>query len=281
MIKETHQGYALVTGASSGMGYEFVQQLAAIGMNIIAVSNQKEALEKLSEEISETHKVLVLPVFMDLARADAAEELYTYCTQKGLQVQILINNAGFFFYKDAVDIEPEKAAQIMQLHMVTPSMLCTYFGKEMRSRKSGYILNMSSLSAHTPYPGLSYYASTKRYLKSYSRALRSELIDDHVSVTCVCPGAVATNLFDQNRFDHEKAMRSGMMMTAEHVVRLSLKALFSKKAVVVPGRINKILTLLVKITPHGLILFLKRKKLVNIQDSFVPMIIALLSVGIV
>lgn len=281
MDQDTNTGYALVTGASSGMGYEFVRQLAARGNNIIAVSNQEEALHKTCKEISEQYGIKAIPVFIDLARAEAGQELYDWCTSENLRVDILINNAGFFFFKDASEVEPHKAWQIMQLHMVTPSMLCTLFGKEMISRKYGYILNMSSLSAHMPYPGLSFYSSTKAYLKTYTRALRSELLDDGVSVTCVCPGAVATNLFDRNKLDYKKGLRYGIMMTAEHVVKLSIKALFRKKSLLIPGRINRIFGFLVRITPQGIIIFLRRKNYFNIQDTFVPMIIALFMVGII
>lgn len=273
--------YALVTGASSGMGLEFVRQLASRGMNIIAVSNQQEALEQICREITNVYSVKALPVFRDLARPDAAVELYEWCTLHAYQVDVLINNAGIFFYRDVADADPEKASEMMQLHMVTPSILCTLFGKEMRSRKSGYMLNMSSLAAHTPYPGLAYYASTKRYLKSFSRALRSELLDEGVGVTCICPGGVITNLFGTDKLDLKKGLKSGMMMRPDRVVRLSLKALFRKKALLVPGRMNRLLTLLVKITPHGLILFLKRSRIFSIQKSFVPMIMALFSVGII
>lgn len=255
---------ALVTGASSGMGYEYARQLAALGVHIIAVSNEEEKIHRISKELSAAFAVKTFPVFMDLARTDAAMELYEYCASQQLEVDILINNAGMFFYDDIVEVAPDKGKIITMLHMVTPSLLCTYFGKEMKQRKHGYILNMSSISAHMPYPGISYYASTKRYLKTFSRALRSELRDHKVSVSCVCPGAVATNLFDKEKIDYEKAIKWGIMMMPEKVVCIALRGLFKRKSVITPGFVNHVFVALVRITPQWLILALKRRKFMGL-----------------
>jgi uncharacterized protein len=255
---------ALITGASSGMGYEYARQLASMGVHLIAVSNEDEKLHQICTELSEQYAVKTLPVYMDLACTEAASELFEYCKSQQLEVDILINNAGIFFYDEIVEVAPERGKIITLLHMVTPSLLCAYFGKEMKQRKKGYILNMSSISAYMPYPGISYYASTKRYLKTFSRALRSELIDHKVSVSCVCPGAVATNLFDKNKVDYDKALKWGIMMRSEKVVRIALRGLFRKKSVITPGFINHIFVALVRITPQWLILALKRRKFMGL-----------------
>ncbi len=256
---------ALITGASSGMGYEYAQQLASRGVHVVSVSNEEEKIKHLCHELTVKYEVKAYPIYMDLARSEAADELYEHCKSLNLTVDILINNAGVFFYEEIVEVSPERGKAMMQLHVITPSLLCAYFGREMKSRRKGYILNMSSISAHMPFPGISYYASTKRYLKGFSRALRSELRSFNVSVSCVCPGAVATNLFDRQKVDYDKALRWGIMMKAEKVVRIALRGLFNKKSVIVPGLINRISVALVRLTPHGLILLVLRSKILGLK----------------
>lgn len=111
---------------------------------------------------------------------------------------------------------------MLYLHVTTPTQLCYYFGQEMKKRRHGYILNMSSLSCWLPYPGITLYASTKRYLKSFSRGLRSELLDYGVSVTVLCPGAVATNLYNLSDNLKTLAIRLGIMMRPEKLAKKGL-----------------------------------------------------------
>jgi short-subunit dehydrogenase len=252
---------ALITGASSGMGYEYALQLAGKGIHIIAVSNEKEKLEQMAQDFQQKFPVRFIAYYADLARESAAEDVYNFCIREKLSIDILINNAGFFFYKNAVDADVQLAKKKMLLHMVTPSLLCTLFARDMKERGSGYILNMSSISAWTPYPGISYYASTKRYIKSFSRALRSELKNEGVSVTCVLPGAVATNLFDRTKVNYDMAIRYGFMMHPDKVVKKALNAMFKRKASIIPGFLNKLMVFLIQPIPHGLIiLFLRTQK---------------------
>ncbi len=271
---------ALITGASSGMGAEFARQLAARGMNLLAVSNQQEALENHCRSLEQEYNIRAVAFFADLSREGAAESVIECSIVHDMEVEILINNAGIILFRDVCDVEAGKAVAIMQLHMITPSLLCAHFGNEMKKRGRGYILNMSSLAAVMPYPGLNYYAATKSFLKSFTRSLRTELLDHGVSVTTVFPGAVATNLFDKNKLDIARGLKFGLVQTAEKVVRLSLRALFHKKASLVPGCVNKLLKILVLMAPPWLIRVLYRKYQALIHRTFVPMIIALLVTGI-
>jgi uncharacterized protein len=252
------KNYALITGSSSGMGYEYARLLAQRGYNLVLVSNEQEKLESVRKELQEKFTINALAFYMDLSLPEAAHDLYKRCSEKGIQVDILINNAGIFFFGEVVKTDPYKASKMINLHVLTPSVLCLLFGKDMKKRRYGYILNTSTISTDMPYPGIVLYSATKQYLKSFSRALRSEMWDYNVSVTCVCPGAVATNLFDPNVIDYKKAMRYGIMMSAEKVARIALAAMFRRKAVVIPGFINKFFSFLVRITPHWIIIMIRR-----------------------
>lgn len=258
MKKQYGQGMALITGASSGMGYAYAEILARQGYDLVVVSNEEEKLRQIQVAFSKKFGVDVFFFFMDLARPEAAAELHEACLSQNFVIDVLINNAGVFFFGEVVETDAEKALKMMTLHMLTSSLLCRYFGKEMKQRRSGFILNMSSMSAVMAYPGIAFYAATKIYIKSFTRALRTEMKDYGVSVTAVCPGAVATNLFDRNVVDYEKAMRYGIMMNPEKVAAIALRAMFRSRAVITPGFINKVITFLVNITPHGMILFIKR-----------------------
>ena len=133
-----------------------------------------------------------------------------------------------------------------------------YIGREMKKRRHGYILNMSSMSAWIPYPGIGVYASSKRYLKNFSRALRSELLDYHVSVTAICPGAVATNLYNLKDSLKLLAIRLGVMMRPETLARKGVNAMFRRRSWVLPGLVNKIWVPLLLLLPPGLVRWLMR-----------------------
>jgi short-subunit dehydrogenase len=249
---------ALITGASSGIGLAISYELAARNFDLILVSNQEKELNDESKKISHRFQVKTFPVFMDLAEANAAKNLYDWCLEQKLEVDILVNNAGMYFFGEAVEAEIEKAREMTTLHTTTPSLLCTLFGKEMKKRRYGHILNISSLSAFLPYPGIAYYSSTKNFLKSFSRSLRTEMIDYNVNVTCVCPGSVSTRLYDLKDSDRRKALRLGIMMSAEKLASTSVKALFKKKSVIVPGFVNRLTIFIANLVPHSIILLIRR-----------------------
>ena len=132
---------------------------------------------------------------MDLSHGEAARELYDYCTKESLEIEILINNAGIFFFNDVTETAVSRLETMTGLHMTTPTLLCHYFGAAMKQRGHGHILNMASMAATFAVPGIAVYAASKSYLKIFSKALYNELYDYGVSVTVLCPGAVDTDLY--------------------------------------------------------------------------------------
>src|SRR5690554_5846223 len=193
--------FALITGSSSGIGLEIAKLLAARGYSLVPVSNQEKELNQLKAELSAQYAVRVITLNIDLARSEAASEVFDFCKQHNLEVEVLVNNAGFLFFEQITDADIVKAQAKMHLHVMTSSLLCTLFGKEMRQRKRGFILNNSSIAAYKAFPGIGYYGASKSYIKSFTRSLRTELKFYGVHVTCLCPGATATNLYDPNVID--------------------------------------------------------------------------------
>jgi uncharacterized protein len=244
---------ALVTGACSGIGLALTRQLAARGYRMVLVSQRAEPLARAARQIEAEHRVEALPLVLDLARRDAAAEVAREVRARGIEVDVLINNAGMFFFGEAADADPERAADLLELHVVTPSLLVTHFAPGMRARGSGHILIVSSISAFKDFPGISYYGASKKYLLGFARALRSELGLHGVTVTCLAPGPVDTALYDTDRVPVQLARRLGIMMSPEHVAREALDALFRGDALCIPGRGVRILTHAARLLPQPLI----------------------------
>jgi short-subunit dehydrogenase len=251
-------GVALVTGACSGIGRAIALRLAARGYDLVVVSENAERLSRTADDIRTQHGVRVESIVCDLARAEAAQELYDAVSAKDLAVDVLVSNAGMFFFGEAVDAVPSQANAMLQLHVVSPSLLCTLFGRQMRRRGRGHILIVSSISAWRDFPGISYYGASKKYLRGFARALRSELSIYGIQVTCLAPGPTATGLYDSQTVPVQRAQRLGIMMDPERVARSGLAALFAGRAECVPGLLVRTLTWCSTLVPQCLINLLRR-----------------------
>jgi uncharacterized protein len=243
------KGYALVTGACSGIGKEIARELARRGHPLLLVSNRESELATVACELATEYGVKAEAVQMDLARPDAALALYEEVGRRGKQVEILVSNAGMFFFGEVTETDPVRAETMLQLHVVTPSLLARYFGREMRSRRRGHILFVSSISAWRDFPGVAFYGSSKRYLRSFSTALREELRVWGVNVTCLAPGAVATALYAQTGVPVETAVKFGVMKQPSQIARAAVEGMFRGKAEVVPGFSARLMAFAMAHTP--------------------------------
>lgn len=253
---------ALVTGASSGIGLEFSRQLAAMGHNIVLVSNQAEALESTREELVKTYpRQRFLSVFLDLTAPNAADILYEYCESEGLEISILVNNAGIFSFRTVLDTSPHALNLYVDLHMRTVTQLCHRFGHAMSRRHCGYILNMSSMSCWMPMPGIALYAATKAYIRVFSRALALELSDEGVSVMVACPGGIATDLFGLPPRLQRLGVQLGALSTPQKFVQGALRRMFKGRRQYVNGLLNHIAVCLVPRLPEWVAMNIKHRLL--------------------
>lgn len=251
--------WALITGGSSGMGLEYARQLAKKGYDLVLVSNRQEELEQASEELSKVYPVRVVTRFQDLSAETAADELMTFCQEQSIEVEVLINNAGMFFFEELTTENEARALAMMRLHMLTPTRMCLLFGEVMKRRGHGYILNMSSMAARLPCPGIAVYSATKAYLKSFSKSLFFEMRPYGVGVTTVCPAAIATPLYKLKPSLLKLGVNIGLIGTPRWLVRRALRGLFHKRRVVKPGLMNYYLPPLIAILPHWLVARLWKK----------------------
>lgn len=250
---------ALVTGACSGIGASISRQLGALGYELILVSQRPTELAQVAGDIAACHGVRTHAIALDLARPDAAGELYDAVLARGLTVDILVNNAGFFFFGEVADAPLDRAAAMLQLHVVTPSLLCSRFGRDMRARRRGHILIVSSISAWRDFPSIAYYGASKKYLRGFAASLRSELAVYGVGVTCLAPGATATALYDPRVVPVDLARRLGVMMDPDHVAADGLRALFAGQAECIPGRLTRAMVAGAVLTPQWVIDLLRRR----------------------
>lgn len=244
---------ALVTGACSGIGLAIARRLAERGLGLVVVSERPEALERAGEELRDRGAPRVDAIPMDLAQADAAADLHARVTELGVAIDVLVNNAGFFFFGEATDADPGRAQAMLLLHVVTPSLLATRLGREMRARRRGHVLFVSSLSAVRDFPGIAYYGSSKKYLRGFARALRSELAPYDVNVTCLLPGATATGLYDPNVVPVALAERLGVMMSPDAVATAGLEAMFAREAECMPGLLTRAMAWTAERTPQRVV----------------------------
>ena len=241
--------YALITGASSGIGRCYAHELAKRGYNIISVSNREEELQSLREELCAKYGIKVICICKNLATESAAKELYEGCKAEGYDIEILICNAGMLLFSTLLKTDPAQLHTIIDLHCTTTTLLCRYYGQEMKRRGHGHILIMSSSTAWLPYPTISHYSATKAYLKSFAFSLWYELHRYGVSVTAVFPGAVDTPFYNLGDGARRLFRALGIMLSPEQIARRGIRAMMRGQRRLTPGLFTKIVVGICAVLP--------------------------------
>lgn len=254
MAKKTvnDNGVVLITGASSGIGEAIAWLFADQGRDLILVARNADKLDKLAEAMVEKHGVNVSVRPADLSEAGSVENLAKSLRREGIEVEILINNAGVLEHGAFIDMPPEQHLLMVQLNVVGLTDLLAHFVPDMVARKSGRILNVASIAAFQPFPSLATYAATKAYVLSLSEALAEELRGTGVTVTALCPGVTATNMV-ANAGSAVDKLPSMLIGDVEKVAREAVKACMNGTPIVVPGSLNLAGTLIARATPKWLV----------------------------
>ena len=243
---------ALITGGSSGMGLEFARQLAGRGYDLLLVSNKEDDLAKAYEELVREYKVQIQTRFQDLSEPRAADDLFAWCQGKDILPDVLVNNAGMFFFKELEVSDLDRIQAMVNLHVTTVTRLCILFSQAMKERGSGRILIVSSMAAKLPTPGITIYSATKAYLRSFGKSLSFETKPYGVTVTTVCPAAVATPLYNLKEKWLRLGVRVRLIHTPQWLVRRALKAMFRGRRLVSPSVMNVYLPVLIASLPGPL-----------------------------
>lgn len=249
-MKET----ALITGASTGIGYEFSKLLAAKGYDLIITARNNEKLSQLRKKILKEHKVNVTVIPIDLSMVKSSKELYLEIKRKKLNVTILINNAGFGDYEEFSKSDLEKQLQMVQLNISSIISLTRYFIEDMKNENYGKIMNIASILAFFPMPLFSVYAATKSFVLSFSEAINEELKPTNISVTCLCPGPTKSNFTHNSKMGQSRAYKNLKQADTKEVAKLGIKAMLKGKRTVIYGFGNKLLVFSTRLGTRGLVL---------------------------
>ena len=243
---------ALITGGSSGIGLEYARQIAGRGYDVALVSNREGELKGAAETLT-CFGVKVFTLYADLAKHGAAKLVADWCDREGIVPDVLINNAGMFFMEYLGAESMEKVSAMMALHVETVTELCVLFGSRMKAAGHGHILNMASMTAWIPAPGIAVYSASKAYLVSFGKGLSYELKPYGVSVTTVCPAAIDTGLYPLGDKFRGRLRRMGIVKSPEWLVKRALRGMFRGRRLMRPGPLNRLVPLIVSLLPARLI----------------------------
>lgn len=249
-----NKGTALITGATSGIGLELAKVFANQDYNLVLVSRNIEQLQKVAAVISKSYNVRVEIIAKDLSLPDSSREIFSELAAKNIDIDVLVNNAGFGIYGKFAESSLERQLGVIELNIKALTSLTGLFLPKMIKNKRGKILNVASTAAFQPGPLMAVYYASKSYVLNFSEALRSELKGTGIYVTALCPGPTRTNFqsLDKN-FSNTRLFKSGFFMTAEQVALCGFSGLMKNKAVVIPGFRNKVLAIAAQVSPRNLV----------------------------
>ena len=240
----------LITGASGGIGEAFARRLAAEKHNLVLAARTGEKLQKLCDELMLQHKITAHYIAIDLNDVEADRRLYEETERLGMQVEWLINNAGFGSMGDFADLDLQRELEMVNLNISVLVALTHRYLREMRERGRGTIINVASTASFQPVPFMATYAATKSFVRSFSEALAEENRPFNITVTALCPGPTDTNFF--NVADAKPLQMKGMQ-SPEAVVETALKAVKSGRASVISGWTNYLGSVFGTLTPNSLV----------------------------
>ncbi len=245
------KSFTLITGASSGIGECLAGELAKRKHNLLLVARSADKLAKMSAELSRAQGIECRHLAVDLAVAGAEQQVVAFTTGGGLEVDWLINNAGFGTYGKFCDLSLARELEMIRLNVNSLVALTHHYLAPMLERKRGVILNVASTAAFQPVPYLTTYAATKAFVLSFTEALATECEGTGVFVTCLCPGTTATRF--QEVAGMQDRVHQGPSETAEQVVATALRAIENRQVVAISGRMNRIMVHSQRLAPRSVV----------------------------
>lgn len=234
--------YALVTGASKGIGKSIAETLAAKGKNLLLISRSEEVLKELSLFINQRYHVQVDYLAIDLSLAGSAEKISTWLTQNNYSVDVLVNNAGYGLWGKFDERSIESHNEMLQLNMLTLVQLTHTLIPQLKKHTRSYILNVASTAAYQAVPTLSLYAASKSFVLLFTRGIRLELQGTGISVSCLCPGPTSTDFVERAGMSAAiKKKSDAFSMTSNEVAKIGINGMYKGKAEIIPGLLNKII----------------------------------------
>ncbi|KQM78501.1 oxidoreductase [Pedobacter sp. Leaf216] len=248
---DSQKHFALITGATSGIGFELAKLFAKDNFNLIIVARDQQKLESTTA-VLEQQGIEVIAISKDLFLPGAAEELYEHIQALGHQVDVLVNDAGQGVYGKFIENDLKRELDIIQLNIASLITLTKLFVKDMVANGTGKILNLASIASKAPGPYQAVYHGTKAFVHSFSEAIRNELKDTGVSVTSLLPGATDTDFFRKADMLNAKIVQEGELADPQKVAQDGYDALLAGQDMVVSGFKNKVQIALGNVTPDSI-----------------------------
>lgn len=245
--------YALITGASSGIGAALARTYAQHGHSLLLVARSADKLQTLAAELSAQYRIDAQVLALDLSKPDAPQAVYEFTQQAGVQIEVLVNNAGFADFGEFWQADWVKNAEMIDLNVKTLTHLTHLYLPGMVARKSGRVLNVASTAAFQPGPLMSVYYATKAYVLFFSEAIANELQGTGVTVTALCPGATESGFQAKAEMGDSKLVKGKKLPSAAEVAEFGYQAAQKGRTVAVDGCFNYIQSLAPRFLPRKLV----------------------------
>lgn len=245
---------ALITGASSGIGFDLCSLFAADKHDLIIVARSESKLQEIANQLSQKYQIMVYPLAIDLSRNDSADLLYSELKNRSLSIDILVNNAGVGLLGEFVSADYQRLSEMMALNIVTLTKLTRLLLPDMLSRKSGKIMNVASTAGFQPGPLMAVYYASKAYVVSFSQALYNELSGSGITVTTLCPGPTATKFEEVAGVNNALLFNKYNQMSSPKVALTGYRGMMKGKRLVIPGFRNKLIAFAVRFLPRNFLL---------------------------
>ena len=251
----------VITGASAGIGWELAKVFARNGHRLALVARRKDRLDALADEIAASGQPRPDVIALDLATKESPDALARELAARNLDVEILVNNAGFGLIGGAAELDRGEQLEMIDLNVRALTALSLAFIEQLARHKGG-ILNIASLASFLPAPGMAVYYATKAYVLSFSEGLHQELRVKGVRVTALCPGPVPTEF--QARAGLEPSQRHGLLeLSAPEIAEAGYRGFAAGKRLIVPGRVNKLVPFFLRFAPRGVVVALSDSRQKN------------------
>jgi uncharacterized protein len=250
---------ALITGASGGIGKELAKIFARNGNNLVLVARNSNELKQLASELGQKHNISAKWMAHDLSQPNKPQEIYDQLKKQGIQIDYLINNAGFGHFGYFTKTDWAKEEQLINLNMLALTHMTKLFVKDMITRGYGKIMNVSSTAAFQPGPLMAVYYASKAYVQSFSEALANETKGTGVSVTALCPGPTKSGFEKAAALEESKLFKQLKLASAQDVAEYGFKKMMNGQTVAIHGTLNKIMIAVVKVLPKKIVIHLVRK----------------------